>query len=78
MGRGSTRPRGGGGESHRSQISVPRQPEICKNGEKKGGGFSHFLSSKSPKMLFFAKKYLTRYNPETFFEEFINSKFFTT
>jgi hypothetical protein len=46
-------------------------PEINKNGEKTGG-FPHFLAYKSPKTPFFAKKYLTRYTPETFFEEYIS------
>jgi hypothetical protein len=45
--------------------------EIAKNGEKTGG-FAHVLAYKSPKTLFFAKKYLTRYTHETFFEEYTN------
>ncbi len=45
--------------------------EIAKNGEKTGG-FAHVLAYKSPKTPFFAKKYLTRYTHETFFEEYTN------
>jgi hypothetical protein len=36
----------------------------------------HFLAYKLPKMLFFAQKYLTRYNFETFFVEHMNFKIF--
>jgi hypothetical protein len=45
-----------------------QQYEIAKNSEKMGG-FAHVLAYKSPKMPFFAHKYLTRYTHETFFEE---------
>ncbi len=56
----------------------PSQPyEIPKNGEKTGG-FAHVFAYKSPKTPFFAIKYLTRYTHETFFEEYINLKFFVT
>jgi hypothetical protein len=41
---------------------------MYENGEKMGG-FAHGLAFKLPKTLFFAQKYLTRYTPETFFEE---------
>jgi hypothetical protein len=34
----------------------------------------HILAYKSPKTLFFAQKYLTRYTQQTFFEEYINFK----
>jgi hypothetical protein len=48
---------------------IPSQPyKIAKNGEK-NGGFGHVLAYNSPKAPFFALKYLTRYNHETFFEE---------
>ncbi len=51
---------------------IPSQPyEIANNGEKTGG-FAHVLAYKSPKTPFFAKKYLTRYTHETFFEEYTN------
>jgi hypothetical protein len=51
---------------------IPSQPyEIAKNVEKTGG-FAHVLAYKSPKTLFFAQKYLTRYTHETFFEEYTN------
>ncbi len=43
---------------------------------KKTGGFTHTLAYKSPITLFFARKYVTRYNPETFFEEYFNFKIF--
>jgi hypothetical protein len=36
------------------------------------GGFAHVLAYKSPKMPFFAQKYLTRYTHETFFEKCVN------
>ncbi len=49
--------------------------EIAKNGVKMGG-FVHVFAYKSPKMLFFALKYLTRYTHEKFFEEYINFKIF--
>jgi hypothetical protein len=48
-------------------------PEIYKNGEKKDS-FMHFLAYKSPKTPFFVLKYLTKYNHETFFEEYMNLK----
>jgi hypothetical protein len=48
-----------------------QQYEIAKNGEKTGG-FAHVLAYKSPKTLFFAQKYLTRYTHKTFFEEYTN------
>ncbi len=53
-------------------------PHAARNIEKrqKTGGFLHFLACKLPKMLFFAQKYLTRYTPETFFEEYVNFKIF--
>jgi hypothetical protein len=51
----------------------PKLPEIYENG-KESGGFAHVLASKSPKMPFFAQKYLTRYTHEMFFEEYINIK----
>ncbi len=50
-----------------------KTPEIYQNG-KKMGGFVHVLAYKSPKMQFFAQKYLTRYTHETFFEEYMNFK----
>ncbi len=50
-------------------------PRMYKNSEKTGG-FEHFVAYKLLKMLIFAKKYLTRYTPETFFDESINFKIF--
>jgi hypothetical protein len=44
-------------------------PEIYESGKKTGAVLKHFLAYKSLKTPFFAQKYLTRYNPETFFEE---------
>jgi hypothetical protein len=41
---------------------------------EKMGGFAHILAYKLTKMLFFAKKYSTRYTPDNFFEEYINLK----
>ncbi len=38
----------------------------------KNGRFAHILAYKSPKMPFFAQKYLTRYTHETFFKEYMN------
>jgi hypothetical protein len=40
------------------------------------GSFAHVFAYKSPKTLFFALKYLTRYTHEKFFEEYINFKIF--
>ncbi len=54
-------------------ASMP--PRMYKNG-KKTGGFMHFLAYKLPKTLFFAQKYLTRYTPKTFSEEYITFKIF--
>jgi hypothetical protein len=51
---------------------APMPPRMYKNSEKTGG-FAHFFMFKSLKTLFFAQKYLTRYIPETFFEEYINT-----
>ncbi len=51
-----------------------KPPKIYKNGNKTGG-FTDFLAHKSPKTPFFAEKYLTKYNHETFFEEYMNFKF---
>jgi hypothetical protein len=50
-------------------------PEIYEKG-KKTGCFTHFLAYKSPKMPFFTQKYLRRYIPEKFFEEYINFEIF--
>jgi hypothetical protein len=51
---------------------IPSQPyEIAKNGEKTDC-FADVLAYKSPKTPFFDLKYLTRYNQETFFEEYTN------
>jgi hypothetical protein len=66
-----------GGGSARAGVVVegvkgvkyaPMLPGMYENGEKMGG-FAHFLAYKSSKTLFFTQKYLTRYTPETFFEE---------
>ncbi len=73
IGGGSAWTGGGGRKIHRSLINLHSQ--IAKNGEKTGG-FAHVLAYKSPKMPFFALKYLTRYTHETFFEEYINNKIF--
>jgi hypothetical protein len=57
---------------------LPSQPyKIAKNGEKTGC-VAHVLAYNSPKTPFFALKYLTRYTHETFFEEYIDLKFFVT
>jgi hypothetical protein len=57
---------------------IPSQPyKIAKNGEKTGG-FAHVRAYNSPKMPFFALKYLTRHTHEKFFEEYINIKYFVT
>jgi hypothetical protein len=54
-----------------SQISLPSCPKYTKTA-KKMGGFAHVLAYKSPKTLFFAQKYFTRYTHETFFEKYVN------
>jgi hypothetical protein len=54
--------------------SAPCHPECMKM--EKTGGFMHFFAYKSLKTPFFAQKYLTRYIPKTFFEEYINLKFY--
>jgi hypothetical protein len=48
-----------------------KPPEIDENSEKTDG-FADVLAYKSPKTPFFAQKYLTRYTPETFFEDYTN------
>ncbi len=53
----------------------PSWPKYTKLAPKMGG-FLYFQPAKSPKMSFFAKKYLIRYTPKTFFEEYINFKTF--
>jgi hypothetical protein len=50
---GSAWTKGGGGESHRIQISLRSRPKYTKMAQKTGG-FTHFLAYKLPKMLFFA------------------------
>jgi hypothetical protein len=70
IGGGSARAGGGGGG-----VKVVMPPVMYENG-KKTGGFAHFLAYKSTKTPFFAPKYLTKYTPETSFEEYINLKFF--
>ncbi len=52
-----------------------KPPEMHKN-IFKNGGFTHFLAYKSLKTPFFTQKYLTRYNFEMFFEEYMNFKLF--
>ncbi len=47
----SARPRGGG-ESYRSQISLPSRPKCTKTAK-----FAHVLANNLPKMPFFAQKY---------------------
>jgi hypothetical protein len=70
IGGGSARSGGGGGGGHRSQLSLLSRLNIQKR--QKTGGFAHVLVYKSPKTMFFAQKYLTRYTHEMFFEEYIN------
>ncbi len=52
---------------------APMPAEIYENG-KKTGGFLQLLAYRLPKTLFSAQKYLIRYTPEMFFEEYINFK----
>ncbi len=72
VGGGSARSGGGGGEGHRSQISLPS----CRNIQKwwKTDGFACVLANNLLKTPFFAPKYLTRYTHKTFFEEDMNFK----
>jgi hypothetical protein len=62
-------------EGVKEVIYAPMPPGMYKNGEKMGC-FTHCLAYKLSEMPFFAQKYLTRYTPETFFEEYINFKIF--
>jgi hypothetical protein len=73
IGRGSARAGGCGGGSQRSQICPPATRNI-----RKRDVFPHFLAHKSPNTPFLAQKYLTRYTPKTFFEDYINFKIFIT
>jgi hypothetical protein len=52
--------------------TAPCRPE--ENSEKTG--FVHFFALNKPKTSFFAQKYLARYIPETFFEEYNNFAIF--
>jgi hypothetical protein len=72
IGGGNARAVGDGGGSKRRQTS-PQLAEIHKNGGEKGW-FPELFAQKSPKMLFFAKKYYIRNNPKVFLEEYINLK----
>jgi hypothetical protein len=74
IGGGSAQPGGGGGGSPRSQISLPSRPKYTKMA--KNGRLHTILAYQLPKTLFFAQKYLTRYIPETFLEEYINFNIF--
>jgi hypothetical protein len=56
---------------------TPMPLEMYKNGEKTGC-FPNFSAYKLPKTPFSLKKYLTRYTPEFFFDEYIILKFFIT
>jgi hypothetical protein len=51
-------------------------PHKLYENSKKTGNFLNFFTYKSPKMLFFAQKYLTRYTPKTFFKEYFNFEIF--
>ncbi len=73
IGGGSAWPRGGGVRGSQKSNKPSKPPEIYENGEKTGS-FTHVLTYKSPKMPFFAQKYLTRYTQKTCFEEYINFK----
>jgi hypothetical protein len=64
IGGGSARAGGGGGGSQRSQI----RPHAS---WKTAVSLSFGLINRR-KCCFFAQKFLTRYTPETFFEEYIN------
>jgi hypothetical protein len=46
--------------------------------DAKTSGLQHSMTLKIPKTPFFTKKYVTKYTPETFFEDYINFKFFVT
>jgi hypothetical protein len=56
MGGGSARPRGGGGESYRSQISLQSRPKYTKTA--KNGRFHELFSLKIAEKAIFALKYL--------------------
>jgi hypothetical protein len=71
IGGGSAQPRGGGGGSQRSQISLQSRPEY-----RKTASFPRVLTLKLPKTTFFTEKHLTKYTPKMFFEEYINFKIF--
>jgi hypothetical protein len=56
---------------HRSQIRLQSHPKYTKKAKKQAVP-PNVLAEKSPKTPLFAQKYLTRYTPEMFFEEYIN------
>jgi hypothetical protein len=62
---------GGGGSQIRPHAARNLRKQL-----KKTAGFTHFLSCKSSKTLFFTQNYLTKYTPGMFFEEYINFKTF--
>jgi hypothetical protein len=69
IGGGSAQAGDGGGGTQRSQIYPHAARNVRK--QRKTGCFAHFLAHKSLKTSFFAQKYLTRYIPAKFFEEYI-------
>ncbi len=76
IGGGSARLSGGGGGS---QISLPSRPK-CTNRNENGAnsaGIPALIDLKiAENAVFFILKYLTKYLPETFFEEYMNFKIF--
>jgi hypothetical protein len=59
------------GRKSKKSNKPSKLPEMYENSEKTGS-FAHVQANNSPKTLFFAQKYLTRYTHETFFEEYMN------
>jgi hypothetical protein len=68
---GGSAPSGGGGEGSLRRHLSPQPAEIYKIGAEKGQ-FPALFGLKIMKTPFFAQKYLIRYTPKMFFEEYIN------
>jgi hypothetical protein len=75
FGRGSARAVGCWWRESKESKTPPCHQE-CTKTAKKTGGLEHFLAYKWSKTPLFTQKYLTRYSPKTFFEEYINFKIF--
>ncbi len=56
-------------------VKYTPMPLECMKTVKETGGLAHFFAFNSPKIPFFAQKYLTRYTSKTFLRNKIFSKY---